>query len=125
MVELLSNDEEDVRVLAAGVLGVTLSFSDDTTFTAIMEKTILTTGQPSTDVAVRHGKCLALGQALKYNNARCATYHHRIIEDVTIYLKDDSLLVCMSGISVCKYVLNVYNTMTTDNQVAVGGKSNT
>lgn len=117
MVSLLSNSEEDIRVLAAGVLGVTLSFSDDATFKSIMENSILTTGQASPEIAVRHGKCVALGQALKYNGERCIPYHQQIVENDVAYIKDDTILICMAGISVCKYVLNAYNTMSESNKV--------
>ena len=43
MVNLLFNAEEDVRVLAASVLGVCLTFADDAVFDSIVRTTILTT----------------------------------------------------------------------------------
>lgn len=96
MVNLLSNSEEDIRVLAAGVLGVTLSFSDDVSFKSILENSILSSDQLSSDVAVRHGKCVALGQVLKYNGERCIPYHQQIVENDVAYIKDDTIMICMA-----------------------------
>ena len=41
MIELLYNEAVDIRSLAANVLGVCLSFSDDNTFNTIITSTIL------------------------------------------------------------------------------------
>ena len=50
-------------------------------------------------------------------------YHGHIIEDDATYIKDDVLLVRMAGISVCKYVLNIYNSMSEENKVGLLGES--
>lgn len=119
MVELLFNEASDIRSLAAGVLGVCLSFSEDDTFNSIVKTSILSPAVPSYSSDERHGRCLALGQLLKYNNERASIYHEQIIHDVTTYLKDDVIMIRKSAISVCKYVLNSYNTMTKENKELV------
>ena len=101
MLDLLFNEEEDVRVLAASVLGVCLTYTDDVT-------------------EEDHGRCVALGQLLKYNGERCAPYHAAIIHNVTAYLKNDNLMTRKAAISVCKYVLNSFNGMTEENKVVMG-----
>ena len=106
-------------MLAAGVLGVSLSYSDDATFKSIMESSILSSDPSSLDVDNRHGRCVGLGQVLKYNGERCIPYHQQIVENDVAYIKNDTLVVCMAGISVCKYVLNAYNTMSDANKVAI------
>lgn len=60
---------------------------------------------------------LPLGQVLKYNGERCIPYHQQIVENDVAYIKDDTIMICMAGISVCKYVLNAYNTMSEANKV--------
>lgn len=118
MIELLYNEAADIRSLAANVLGVCLSFSDDSTFNTIVTSTILSTDVSSIHNAdERHGRCLAIGQLIKYNNERSISYHDHIIHDVTAYLKDDVLMIRKTAISVSKYILNIYNTMNDDNKV--------
>ena len=118
MIELLYNEAADIRSLAANVLGVCLSFSDDNTFNTIITSTILSTDVTSIHNAdERHGRCLAIGQLIKYNNERALSYHNHIIHDVTAYLKDDVLMIRKTAISVSKYILNIYNTMSDENKV--------
>ena len=121
MVNLLFNAEEDVRVLAASVLGVCLTFADDAVFDSIVRTTILTTSLAELSSEEQHGRCVALGQLLKYNGERSVPYHTEIIHNVTLYLKTDNLMIRKSAISVCKYVLNSYNMMTEENKGGAEG----
>ena len=118
---MLFNAEEDVRVLAASVLGVCLTFADDAVFDSIVRTTILTTSLAELSSEEQHGRCVALGQLLKYNGERSVPYHTEIIHNVTLYLKTDNLMIRKSAISVCKYVLNSYNMMTEENKVGAEG----
>ena len=119
MLDLLFNEEEDVRVLAASVLGVCLTYTDDAVFDSIVSGKILTAA-PSGVTEEDHGRCVALGQLLKYNGERCAPYHAAIIHNVTAYLKNDNLMTRKAAISVCKYFLNSFNGMTEENKVVMG-----
>lgn len=111
MVELLVNREEDIRSLAATVLGVSLTFCDEDAFKRLMENHILNDPEMTNEIAVLHGQCMALGQALKYNKERCSQYHQNIITHVITYIRNENLQVCMAGISACQYVLNAYSSM--------------
>ena len=117
MVALLTHKEEDIHVLAAGVLGVSLTFCDEDTFRRLVEEYILNTAEIPNEPSVLHGRCMALGQALKYNAERCAVYHRQIINDVIIYIRDEDTQVCRAGISVCKYILNAYSGMNEAHKV--------
>ena len=65
MLQLISAGEEATRVSAARVLGVALKFNPDAAFQSILETEILAEpGNVGADVV--HGRCLALGQVLRY-----------------------------------------------------------
>ena len=117
MVTLLTQKEDDIHALAAGVLGVSLTFCDEDTFKRLMEECILNFTELSNEPSVLHGRCMALGQALKYNAERCTAYHSHIINDVIIYIRDEDIQVCRAGISVCKYILNAYSGMNDAHKV--------
>ena len=69
MLKLISASEESTRVSAARVLGVALKFNPDAAFQSILETEIL--AEPgNVGVEVVHGRCLALGQVLRYNAER-------------------------------------------------------
>ena len=120
MLVLMVDSQEDVRVLAAGVLGVVMKYCNDETFKNTMQKEIIVDESFAT-TEESHGRCTALGQILKYNNERCKPMHEVIIHKVHQYLKNDSLMIRKSAISVCKYVLNVYDTMEEKNKVGEWG----
>ena len=81
MLKLISASEESTRVSAARVLGVALKFNPDAAFQSILETEIL--AEPgNVGVEVVHGRCLALGQVLRYNAERCAASHAAIIDRI-------------------------------------------
>ena len=118
MLQLISASEEATRVSAARVLGVALKFNPDAAFQSILETEILAEpGNVGADVV--HGRCLALGQVLRYNAERCAASHAAIIDRIRAYLKSDSLMVRKAAISDCKYVLNAYALLSEADKVEI------
>lgn len=120
MLQLLSAGPEATRVAAARVLGVALKFNADTAFHAILEQQILAdgasggsgaSGAANLSVEATHGRCLALGQVLRYNAERCRAEHARMIEQIRAWLRSDSLMVRKAAISDCKYVLSAYSLL--------------
>ena len=88
MLQLISASEESTRVSAARVLGVALKFNSDAAFQSILETQILAEpGNVGADVV--HGRCLALGQVLRYNAERCAASHAAIIDRIRAYLQSE------------------------------------
>ena len=120
MLQLIEAKEEATRVAAARVLGVALKFNADAAFESILETKILAEpGNVSVDVV--HGRCLALGQVLRYNAERCAASHAALLDRIRAFLTSDSLMVRQAAISDCKYVLNAYSLLSEADKVGVIG----
>ena len=116
MLQLLSDSQEESRVAASRVLGVALKFNADDAFQSILQQQILAENCLASS-ELRHGRCLALGQVLRYNAERCRAEHSQIIDRIRSFLKNDSLMIRKAAISDCKYVLNAYSLLSEDDQV--------